>query len=511
MKKILTILVIVVLIIILLNFNQLSNFKTNKDANDDLILENISFGDITLNLTDKDFEISYGQLIAVIGKSILNWNLETFNNDQWYINYVRLAKEKGLIDNSLSGYKSRLTLKESMKIFVSALELKGEKNYPIIMDIYESKVSEYIDKKDVSFSHIVKAYYHGILPSNLTEVDFNKNLSSKYTYTILKNIINHSNRNFPFIIDNEVAKHISIDNHTFPVGIFYANDKLLVQTKISNNSDKNQSYWYGLSYKDPIGNWYDVSAKEIAINPNESNKVTLEWLTPKELISGRYHIVCSLWDGKPNIESSNRIAHFESGNTLYLYNYQDNFESFDKSLWKSSTFKLGRTSFLPKNVTVSDGNLVINMPKNTYGSGEIQSIDLKSFGSYEIRMKLPDAKGSITGFFMYKSPDYYHEIDIEIYNDTTRDYFLTTYSDGKVQNEFLSTLQFDARKSFNNYRFDYYPDRLEYYINDIYITSFDSGYSLSPMHLILNCWYPNWLDDGPSKEDVNLIVEWIRY
>lgn len=59
---------------------------------------------------------------------------------------------------------------------------------------------------------------------------------------------------------------------------------------------------------------------------------------------------------------------------------------------------------------------MIKLPSGTTDGGEIQTKDELGFGSYEAKLKLPDAPSSITGFFLYKEPDYYHEIDIEIFN-----------------------------------------------------------------------------------------------
>ncbi|MFP4457455.1 MAG: hypothetical protein ACOCRO_11365 [Halanaerobiales bacterium] len=92
----------------------------------------------------------------------------------------------------------------------------------------------------------------------------------------------------------------------------------------------------------------------------------------------------------------------EAPKILSLYNYQENFNSLDTNLWKASTFTLRRTDFLPENVKTKDGKLIIDMLVNTFKSGEMQLTDFNSYGSYEIRMKLPDAKGSITGFLCIK-------------------------------------------------------------------------------------------------------------
>ncbi len=510
MKKFLTFLLIFFIVFTLMNISKITELF-GSIIKDTELKETITIDKHTIDFSKEDQEVTYAKLIPVIGQNIFQWDLPIDNSNLWYINYIDLAKEKGLISKNITNYENSITLAEAINTLAKTIELKGEINNPILIDKYIDVISKYFDQPEYDLDSLTKTYINGILPSMLTTLKLNEKATSEDIFPILEKIIDSKKRTFPFIVDNDSSSLISLDNTIVPSGIFYSQDELIVSTEISNTAENENQYWYGLSLKDPLGKWYDVPAKKLVIDNNSSKQVELSWIIPKKLISGKYHLVFSIWNGLPSEKSSSRIAHLEVPNSITIFNHQDDFETYDKSIWKSSTFKLGRTSFLPRNVNVDDGSLIINMPENSFGSGEIQSIDLKSFGSYEIRMKLPDAKGSITGFFMYKAPDYFHEIDIEIYNDKSQEFFLTTYANGKIQNEFLSKLEFDPTEGFNNYRFDYYPDKLDYYINDVFITSFSSGYSLNPMHLILNCWYPNWLEDGPSDQKESLIVKWIRY
>lgn len=194
-----------------------------------------------------------------------------------------------------------------------------------------------------------------------------------------------------------------------------------------------------------------------------------------------------------------------------LYTYQDDFETFNEKFWFKRSGMLGRTYLRPENIILSNGELLIKLSRNKFDGGEIQSIDELGFASYEVKMKLPDAPSSITGFFLYKEPDFYHEIDIEIYNEPKAYIVLTSYKDGEAANEHREYLDFDPTLDYHEYRIDYYSEKISFYVDDKYMYGWDEGFSKEEMHLALNAWYPKWLDGIKQKKDSFLHVDWIRY
>lgn len=192
--------------------------------------------------------------------------------------------------------------------------------------------------------------------------------------------------------------------------------------------------------------------------------------------------------------------------------HQENFDILDEKIWLVSDKTLGRTWLNPENIEVLDGILKIRMPSNTLEGGEIVNREAVTYGSYEIRMKLPEAPSSITGFFLYAPPDYFYEIDIEIYNTKEGKLLLTTYADGGVQNEYVGKLGFDPTADFHTYRFDYRSDQVAFYVDDKLIQEWQEGFPEEyPMQLMLNSWYPNWQEGTPATVDQVLLVDWIRY
>ena len=145
--------------------------------------------------------------------------------------------------------------------------------------------------------------------------------------------------------------------------------------------------------------------------------------------------------------------------------FSDDFTYFDTVRWSKGVHTLGRSYLDPSNVDVSGGNLRIALPARSYEGGEVLTNDLLGYGSYSARIKLPNTPGSITGFFLYKSPDYESEIDIEIYNDTTRRIMFTTDAGGRQTHTETLPLPFDPTSGFLEYRFDYAPDAVTFYVD----------------------------------------------
>ena len=185
--------------------------------------------------------------------------------------------------------------------------------------------------------------------------------------------------------------------------------------------------------------------------------------------------------------------------------------NLDPAVFKTSSHRLGQTQFKPENVTVSDGQLVITIPTKTMTSGEVSSTDLKSYGSYEISMKLPNAPSSITGFFLYAAPDYAQEIDIEIYNQPDGKIMFTSYTNGALSQSLTKDLNFDPTADFHHYRIDYQPDFIDFYVDDIHLTRFTAGIPHNPMYLMVNAWFPDWLAQRPAPQTQQLLIDWIRY
>ena len=109
------------------------------------------------------------------------------------------------------------------------------------------------------------------------------------------------------------------------------------------------------------------------------------------------------------------------------------------------------------------------------------SAELYKYGSYRARIKVPDAPPSITGFFLYKEPDFEKEIDVEILNDSSGRIMFTTYAGGRKTNNVEKDLSFDPTMDFHEYRFDFYPDRAEFFVDGELMHRFTEGLPENPV------------------------------
>jgi endo-1,3-1,4-beta-glycanase ExoK len=174
--------------------------------------------------------------------------------------------------------------------------------------------------------------------------------------------------------------------------------------------------------------------------------------------------------------------------------------------------QLGRSYLDPANVGVGAGNLRIKLPARSLEGGEIRSNAPYGYGTYSARMRLPHAPSSITGFFLYEPPDYASEIDIEVYNASSRRMaFYSTYAGGAQTRTEEKSLPFDPTDGFHEYRLEYGPGAVRFYADGRLMKEWTDGLPASPMRLYVNAWYPAWLEGRKPNKDKYLLVDSIRH
>ena len=159
----------------------------------------------------------------------------------------------------------------------------------------------------------------------------------------------------------------------------------------------------------------------------------------------------------------------------------------------------------------ADGeNLRVKLPARTLEGGEILTNDLHGYGSYSARIRVPYAPGSITGFFLYKSPDYESEIDVEIFNDSSRRITFTTCAGGRQTHTETMLLPFDPTTGFHEYGFDYDSGSVSFYVDGQHMRTWYDGVPRTSMYLMHNTWFPTWLDGKRPKRTTCTHVDWIN-
>jgi len=309
---------------------------------------------------------------------------------------------------------------------------------------------------------------------------------------------------------SDVTFHSAVYTKEKPVSV-----TLDVSKELSKETARPGTVWLGFSLLGPLGEVIDLPATKFVIDGGQKQSFSLSHdlndSDTESLISGAYTAVFALWDKNPDQNDAARLTSVELPDVFRLYNEVEEFQSIDETKWFSRNGILSRTQLLREHVSARDDLLTILMPADTLGGGEIQTTDLKHYGSYEISMKLPDAPSSLTGFFLYKAPDFQYEIDIEVFNQPDSQVLFTSYAEGSTQHEDKADLAFDPTADFHRYRIDYYPDRVSFYIDDDQLQTWEDGFPDEPMHLMVNTWFPKWLGGTPPDEDQTLMIEWIRY
>jgi beta-glucanase (GH16 family) len=287
---------------------------------------------------------------------------------------------------------------------------------------------------------------------------------------------------------------------------------------------------------------------------------------PSALTTGFYEASFSIYDANPDATLGATLLDYgEKADAFRAHNFIDQFNSFNTNRWSKSNHGLGfireqtadeegcgtiggavntlYTTYLdPANVAVNTAGLLrVKLPASLSSNpcakvegGEISSDAFYKYGTYEVRMQIPNVPSSITGFFLYGG-DGVAEIDIEAFNEDVTDsaggadkgkIMFTTYAknedgspnltpthttNGEPGNEPPMTLPFDPTAGMHNYRFDFYPNSVKFYADDVLMKEWTDGLPSDKMQLLLNAWYPRWMSQTPPPNDKYLKIEWIRH
>lgn len=188
------------------------------------------------------------------------------------------------------------------------------------------------------------------------------------------------------------------------------------------------------------------------------------------------------------------VSGLPSGYRLY-----DTFDSLRSDLWTVSSYKPDSdtltTTFLPSNVRSLDGRLVLRASVANNKGGEYRSNGKFSPGKYRASIKVDQAPGTYLTFFAYVWPseqgdNVQNEIDVElIINHGKTTAMLSTWRD-YTKTQYLYELPFDPSADYHTYGFDWYTDRVEFYIDDMTMPVWTSHSNIpqDPMYVYFNSW-----------------------
>ncbi len=304
--------------------------------------------------------------------------------------------------------------------------------------------------------------------------------------------------------EKAVAENIEITQHNIQLEKFGNTGGLNVEIKVKNY-EREIDLWLGYSLRDPQGQWYDLEPQNLTIEAESDQVISIEEIIfhkKEEIISGDYLFVTALWDSYPQ-EGAERLTEDRKKREIIFENSdleeKSNKESLRKSFFNynfsKATHRLGRGGLHPENIIQEDDIIKILSPANSYQGGEIRTEKYFGYGSYSVVMKTDYAPGSFAAFFLYEDVEGDNdEIDIEIYNDGSWQIDFVTFTRGEKTNHQTRELNFDPASGYHEYRIDYFPEQIFFYVENELMVTFDSQLPSAKMRVMINHWWPHWLE-----------------
>ena len=162
------------------------------------------------------------------------------------------------------------------------------------------------------------------------------------------------------------------------------------------------------------------------------------------------------------------------------------------SLWSISTWGTTNRSHSVENVWIEDQLLHMKVnggttPGETTVGAEI--VSAKSdflYGSYRVELKSTSEAGTVVGFFYYK--DDTNEIDIEFLTKDQQKAYFTIHENTGPNSHVAYNLDYKPADEFKEYRFDWFEDRVEYFIDGNLVATLDSNVPDQPGSILMNHW-----------------------
>lgn len=179
-----------------------------------------------------------------------------------------------------------------------------------------------------------------------------------------------------------------------------------------------------------------------------------------------------------------------------------------------------------KNVVPAEGCVQLVLDEDAHPAGgipyagaEIRSHGFYGYGRYEVSMKAIKNDGVVSSFFTYTGPsdqNPWDEIDFEILGRDTTKVQLNYFTNGKGNHEWMHDLGFDASEDFHRYAFEWRPDRIDWFVDDVLIHTATEDIPQTPGKIMANVWcgkgVDGWLKPfNDEKLPLAASYAWITY
>lgn len=199
--------------------------------------------------------------------------------------------------------------------------------------------------------------------------------------------------------------------------------------------------------------------------------------------------------------------------------------------WGVPTFEIFNIKGDPDMVSNRDGINYLRLghsESKIYPSGFIYTKERFSYGSYSARIKVSDMPGAVASFFACNeiakifTDGTHDEIDFEFITAEPSSVLMTTWyvatgmegdSQTPTHNSFLwKDPSFDIRE-WHTYRFDWHPDKVEFYIDGVKRWTSRRAIPKRELQIALNIYtIDTWKEVRfPPKGEVLQMTDWVEY
>jgi beta-glucanase (GH16 family) len=187
------------------------------------------------------------------------------------------------------------------------------------------------------------------------------------------------------------------------------------------------------------------------------------------------------------------------------------------AFWDLSSWGGDNRTHSPNNVTIENGILVLKLSGSQPGQipvcAEITSKRSNfRYGSYTASIKTSKTPGGVVGWFTYRGSPL-NEIDVEMLTKDNLDLHFTLHHIQVSVDYKLKKLTFDPSLAFHEYRFDWYADKVEYFVDSQPYATLTKQVPDLDSKIMINHWSGNiegWGGPAPTK-DMFMYVDYMRY
>jgi endo-1,3-1,4-beta-glycanase ExoK len=188
-----------------------------------------------------------------------------------------------------------------------------------------------------------------------------------------------------------------------------------------------------------------------------------------------------------------------------------------KAFWDISAWANENRSHSAQNVSVAGGILTLKLSASPPGTKPVcaevvsKRADFR-YGSYRASLRTSRVAGGVVGWFVYRDSPL-NEIDVEMLTKDNRDLHFTLHHIQAGVDYKLVKLAFDPSAGFHEYRFDWHPGSVDYFVDGKPAGSLAKQVPDQDAAMMLNHWSGNlagW--GGPAPlEDMYMDVDWVAY